>query len=371
MFGTGGEKPGVYTCGVVRAGVRSGAGEFEGLRASWEALVGEAPAATPFQTFAWQETWWRYFGGMRQPRFFTVHEGDDLVGLMPLVRSRGPWRTIRPMGVGQSDYLHPLARPGYEERVASLLVETLRESRDVDLIDLHQVRETRALATVMPGTQVEQARCLVIDLPNTFDDYLATLGKSLRYDVRKLDKSLFKEGKARIQVCGSDDVGTGLDVLFDLHKKRWKERHLPGAFLGRAMAFHREWANQAVRAGWLRLGILELEGTAIGAIYAMSLGDTTYYYQAGFDPEYKTASPGTLLVAHAIRTAIEEGGRHFDFMRGDEGYKGRWKPQHAYRNLRFVFPAHGLLGRLGSEWNLAGFQLETRVRARLEGRGLW
>jgi CelD/BcsL family acetyltransferase involved in cellulose biosynthesis len=356
---------------VLRTGVLNGAGAFEGLRAPWEALVREAANATPFQTYAWQSTWWKYYGGLREARFFTVYEGQDLVGLMPLVRTRGPWRTVRPMGVGPSDYLHPITRNDYEERVSALLVQTLRESRDVDLVDLHQVRETRGLAAVSPGTRVDQATCLVVDLPDTYDAYLATLGKSLRYDVRKLDKSLFKEGRAKIRVCGPDDVREGLEVLFDLHRKRWKERHLPGAFLGKGIAFHHEWAQLAVREGWLRLGVLELDGAPIGAIYAMAVGETAYYYQAGFDPAQGAVSPGTLLVAHAIREAIDEGRRHFDFMRGDEGYKRRWKPQRELHNYRFVLPAGGLLGRMGSGWNLAGFRLETRIRARLEGKGLW
>ncbi|MGV3614536.1 MAG: GNAT family N-acetyltransferase [Fimbriimonas sp.] len=356
---------------MLRTGVLNGAEAFEALRAPWEALVRESASATPFQTFAWQSTWWRHYGGLREARFFTVHEGDDLVGLMPLVRTRGPWRTVRPMGVGPSDYLHPLTRPEHEERVSKLLIDTLQVSRDVDLIDLHQVRETRGLAAVAPGTRVVQATCLVLDLPDTYDAYLGMLGKSLRYDVRKLDKSLFKEGRAKIRMATAEDVHASLDVLFDLHRKRWKERHLPGAFLGKGMAFHHEWAERAVREGWLRLGVLELDGTPIGAIYAMAVGDTAYFYQAGFDPAQGAVSPGTLLVADAIRRSIEEGRRHFDFMRGDEGYKRRWKPQRELRNLRFVLPAGGLLGRMGSRWNLAGFRLETRIRARLEGKGLW
>ena len=73
------------------------------------------------------------------------------------------------------------------------------------------------------------------------------------------------------------------------------------------------------------------------------LDRTTYYYQAGFDPNNGSISPGTFLVAHTIRKAIEEGSKHFDFMRGDEPYKRRWKPQHVHRNLRLIASANGLL----------------------------
>ena len=199
---------------------------------------------------------------------------------------------------------------------------------------------------------------------------LRDIGKSLRYDVRKLDKSLFGTGRAVIETVPHDMIDHGMNVLFEQHKLRWRKRGLPGAFLGKSIRFHKEWAETASRNGWLRLSVLKLDGEPIGAIYAMALGETTYYYQAGFDPAKGSVSPGTLLVAYTIRRAIEEGASHFDFMRGDEPYKRRWKPNHAYRNLRLIASANGFLGNVGSSWNQAGSRVEGRLRARLEGRGL-
>ena len=355
---------------MLRSQVHVGAGLFDELKSPWKALVQVASDATPFQTFEWHQTWWKHYGGMRVPQVITFYDADKLVGLMPLMRTRGPWRTIRPMGMGPSDYLHPLAIPGYEASVAADLVNSLAEAKNVDLVDLHQVRETRAVASAFQGTRINQATCLVLDLPSTYDAYLESIGKSLRYDVRKLDKSLFKTGRAQIEQVGADRINEGMDVLFEQHKLRWRKRGLPGAFLGKGIQFHKDWAVHASANGWLWLSILRLDDQPIGAIYAMAMGDTTYYYQAGFDPEKGSVSPGTLLVAHTIRRAIEAGMSHFDFMRGDEPYKRRWKPQHAHSNLRLIASSHGLLGNMGASWNQAGSRVESRVRARLEGRGL-
>ncbi len=351
--------------------VLSGASLFTELEGDWKRLVGESPSATPFQTYQWNATWWRYFGGLKQPQALVVREGSDLVGLYPMVRTHGPWRTLRPMGIGPSDYLHPLSRGGYESVVNAAVSENLAHRKDVDLVDLHQVREDHGTFEASTGGQrVQQAACLVLDLPKTFDAYLATLGKSLRYDVRKLDKQLFTQGRAKIERIAADQTQTGMTYLFDLHRARWRKRHLPGAFFAKSMAFHREWAEQAQKEGWLWLSVLHLDSVPIGAIYGMALGNTTYYYQAGFDPSHGSVSPGTLLVAGSIRRAIEEGMQHFDFLRGDEGYKRRWMPQHELRNYRTIAPARGTLGRIGSQWNSMGFRMESRIRARLEGRGL-
>lgn len=356
---------------MLRTSVLGGPDCTEDIRIEWQELVRNAPTATPFQTFEWQSTWLRHFRRTKRPHLLAIREGNDLVGLMPLVRTIGPWRTVRAMGCGASDYLHPLAMAGYEEQVAAAVADHVRELGKVDLIDLHQIRETQPLAErAAAKTKMEQATCLLLDLPDTYDAYLATLSKSLRYDVRRLEKSLFKEGRATVEQVTEDEIGLGLDILFEQHKKRWKKRGQPGAFLGRSQKFHHEWASQAIRQDWLWLGILRLDGDPIGAIYAMRLADTCYYYQAGFDPSKGSISPGTLLVAATIRRSIDEGLAHFDFLRGDEPYKRRWKPQHELKNYRLLHARNLHLGGMGASWNQAGSRVEARIRARLEGKGL-
>lgn len=344
---------------------------MDDLRPEWQELAESAPSATPFQSWEWQSTWLKHYRGAKRPHLVTVREGKDLVGLMPLTRTVGPWRTIRAMGSGASDYLHPLAKEGYDEAVATEISQHLREMAKVDLVDLHQIRSTQPLVSNSSArVKIEQATCLLLDLPATYDAYLATLGKSLRYDVRKLEKSLFNEGRATVEQVGEEEIGQGLDILFEQHKKRWRKRGLPGAFMAKAQRFHHEWGRLAIREGWLWLSILRLDSEPIGAIYAMRCGATCYYYQAGFDPSHGSISPGTLLVAATIRRAIDEGLEHFDFLRGDEPYKRRWKPQHELKNYRLLHAKNPFRGGMGASWNEAGSRVEARIRARLEGKSL-
>lgn len=346
------------------------------LAPTWRTLFTEAPGGSPFQTFEWQSTWFKHYGASKRPVIFTFHDGKDLVGLMPMVKRFGAWRTLRPMGCGPSDYLHPLARMGYEDAVGSALMEALTSAVDIDLVDFHQVRETQPFALSWPKDMANvrilpQAKCLVLDLPETYDAFLQMLGKSLRQDVKRLDKSIFVEGKAKVIPCTSGNVLQHLDIFFECHKMRWRQRGLPGAFIGkRSLRFHQEWAQKAVDNGWLWLSALEVEGKGIGAIYAMRTHHTCYFYQSGFDPAHKSISPGTLLVASTIRNAIESGCKQFDFMRGDEPYKRRWKPQHCYENLRLLMPIGAVRGKIGKTVNAVGFKVEAKIRERLEGKGL-
>ena len=341
----------------VTARVLEGPGFLEDLRAEWDELLLDAPTATPFQTPEWQIAWWNLYRTGRQARAIEVREGRDLVGLYPLTLGAGPWRTLRAMGTGPSDYLHPIVRAGFD--LDAMIGDALRAMRGVDLIDLHGLREDAPLAAMATD---DQARCLVLDLPPTYDAFLASLGKSLRFDCRRLDKAPFKDGKATVETNPED----GLDILFDLHRARWRAKRLPGAFVGRLVPFQRAWFASALSKGYLRLSVLRLEGQPIGALYAMALGQGVYYYQAGFAPTEGAISPGTLLVAYTVRQAIDEGRTRFDFLRGDEGYKRRWKPQRVFADRRAVVPLNAR-GRLGAAWIRRAAKIEAKVRARLEG----
>lgn len=344
-----------YTETVLRVAVDSTSEWFESRK--WDALVESDSDATPFQTRDWASAWWRHYGKGKRPLFLQAYEGDELVGLFPLFERQSAWRAIRPIGVGPSDYLKPIARAGYQGAVAATFLEYLDTQNA--LVDLHQWP-----FEVAPEGAIEQASCLVVDLPATFDQYLARLSKSLRYDAKRIGRD------SKLVLRDDVEPVEGLRILLDQHERRWKSRGLPGAFVGKARRFHEDWAQIAHRNGWLRLTVLQSEGRAIGAIYAMTMGKTCYYYQAGFDPAYKSVSPGTVLVSHAISRAIREGVTKFDFCRGDEPYKRRWKPDHVLTNCRILLPGPAL-GRVGAGWNRLAWRVEHQVRRRLEGGRLW
>lgn len=350
--------------------------KFDDLAKAWSRLAGNDPTSTPFQSAEWQRTWFRYFGSGKKSVLWTLWEGSDLVGLMPFVRVRSPWWALRPMGCGPSDYLQPIAEPDRSETVAQELAAYLAEQGRRRLVDVQQLRESTPLASALSriapeSKALEQAQCLVLELPASYDLYLKDLGKSLRYDVKKLDKPPFTDGHARIVPVDESAAIGAVDFFFEAHKKRWSKRGLPGAFLGSKIRdFHREWAVLAAQKGWLWMSLLELDCNRIGAIYAMRMGSRCYFYQSGFDPAHAALSPGSLLVAHTIRRAIDEGLTHFDFLRGDEPYKRRWKPQTSYANLRILIGDKGVMPKMGKKWNQAAFRLESKVRARFEGRGL-
>jgi CelD/BcsL family acetyltransferase involved in cellulose biosynthesis len=343
---------------------------LESLSSEWDNLFEESPFGSPFQSRQWLGLWVRHFARADNLRTIVLREGSDLVGILPLIRCTSPWKALRPAGVGPSDYLGPLQISGAAP-IGEAFHDAIVDLSKKHLIDLHQVPSDHPLIDHLPTERsIVQARCLLLDLPENYNEYVASLSKSLRYDVRRLEGKALKERNAAVEWITVETASNFVDQFFDLHKARWKSRGLPGAFFGKNEQFQRAWIIEGAKSGLVVMNQLTCEGRSVGSVYAMKHGTTMYFYQAGMDPTASSLSPGTILVSKMIERAIELGCTTFDFMRGDEPYKRRWKPNRERVNSRILMPSQNVVGRTGMWWNTTAWRVELKVRERLEGKSL-
>jgi CelD/BcsL family acetyltransferase involved in cellulose biosynthesis len=358
------------------------------LRTEWRALQARCPAATPFQTWEWNEAWWQHFGARKWLRLLLFSlgrsghgvsgSGGELVGIAPLYSSfhlGTPLRRLAWIGTGPSDYLGPLVLPEYAEEVASALLNHLDHGlRGWDIADLQQLRPdspVRAQASHLWSSRPAEAQalqsmetCPYLSLPSDWDEFSRGLSKKFRSNLNYYPRLLTKTfPDTKTFLADADTLTTGMTALFDLHQRRWNARWLPGA-LGhkRVQAFHRDVAARFLEQGWLRLHLMEMEGTLRSALYCYAYSGRTYYYLGGFAPELAKFSLGTLLTAQAIQQAIAEGCDEFDFLRGPEPYKYRWQPQERTNARLLLLRSRTELGGLGTLPARAGFALNRVER---------
>lgn len=305
----------------------------------WEGLTG-----SPFQSWDWQWNWWRSFG-RGEPVALRVAEGTETIAYWTFVRSRGPLRVLTPLGVRGSDYLPPLMKAGADPWPA--LQEALAQAPGVDLVNLRRQPLGDAPVDLQP---LEMS--LSVELPSTWDAYAKRLGSSLRADIRKGAQYKITEGEE------------GLEHLFALHQARWRRRGMPGAFGLRVQKFHESLKlERSIYALWH-------QEKPIGALYALLGNNCTYFYQSGFDPNYASISPGTLLIARAIQDAIERGHHRFDMLRGNEPYKRRWKPDKEVAVGAKVI-ALTSVGKAAAPLFEMRNWLDKVAAERFEGKSLW
>ncbi len=348
------------------------------METEWKDLQAHCPEATPYQTWEWNEAWWRHFGSHKHLRLllFRSAPDDKLVGIAPFYTSRHlgtPVRRLAWIGTGQSDYLGPLAVPDQAEEVAAKLLSYLQAGLGGwDIDDLQHLRpgsslllaEERLRASDVSGHRslLPIETCPFAPLPGSWEEFGLRLGKKMRSNLAYYERLLHRTfSDTQYSLADRESLSDGMTALFQLHQSRWNARWLPGVLGGkRVQAFHREVAARFLENGWLRLHLLHAEGAIRAVLYCFAFGGKTLYYLGGFAPEFAKYSLGTALTARAIQAAIQEGCSEFDFLRGEEPYKYRWMPQERI-NYRLV-QLRVRRGGLGNLPGRAGFALNRMER---------
>jgi CelD/BcsL family acetyltransferase involved in cellulose biosynthesis len=171
--------------------------------------------------------------------------------------------------------------------------------------------------------------CWRIELPATWDEYLAGLSKSHRKQLRRFERRLFATRRAVLHTATSDqELGQAFEILVELHRLRRESQGDRGRFHSRQFTdFHREVARQFLHRGLLRLSWLELDGRPVASEYQILGGQMIYAYQSGIDPAALEQEPGRLATLATLQAAIQSGYRTYDLLRGDEAYKAHWRAQ--------------------------------------------
>jgi len=309
---------------------------FERLRPEWNRLVRASAFDNLFMTWEWQTTWWRYLGP-GDLYLLEVREGDDLLGIVPLYleeTSLGERRFNLVGCIEVSDYLDVIARRGAERDVLKALLDFLLGADappwDVmDLCNLPQVSLTHQLLPEMArerGVTVQRTLedvCPIIELPDTWEAYLAALSKKDRHEIRRKIRRLQREASFRwSRVASAEELPAAVETFVALHRASSQEKH---HFMDEQMAgFFRAAAEVLHARGWLWLSLLEVDGNPAAGLWSFDYADRIWVYNSGFDPRYMRLSVGVVATALGIRDAIEAGRAIFDFMQGAEPYKYRF-----------------------------------------------
>lgn len=357
---------------------------FLALQPAWEKLLDRVSKASVFTTWEWASTWWACFGAGYRLAVVTVYESrpgvpDQLVGIAPFVISRDAKRTLRVIGnpLVASDHLDLIIQDGYESAVGEAVSEGLRDLRTewtLARIDAVQVGST--LARVV-GAAARRGRAYqwpvtapYLCLPESWDAFLSQRSRNFRYTLSRHHRKLVKDLPDRVvftEIRDQAQLPIAMQRLFALHQEVKQAAGLRGAFgNARKQRFHRELAAALLQRGWLRLYELSVDDEVIASIYCFRYRDTVAFYQTGYALSWSKYRPGQQVMAHAVRSAIEEGAKVFDFLRGDEGYKRHWTDTNAVDDHLMV--PNGWLGSIAVElFRLTRSALRLRRRLRDTG----
>lgn len=231
---------------------------------------------------------------------------------------------------------------------AAITTAAVEQFDDWDALELNAVDSSDEAVTSLVA-RLDEAECSVsesvadsywaVEMPATWDEYLAGISKSHRKQLRQLERRVLDGDRVTWhRVHTEDDLKTAWKVLVDLHQRRRQSLGEPGCFASQAFRdFHHAVSQCLLQRGQLRISWLELDGSPAAAEYHVADGNTTYAYQGGVDPERLSDEPGRLSTILCMQQSIAEQHTRFDFLRGDEPYKAHWRATpHATCNYRIV-----------------------------------
>jgi CelD/BcsL family acetyltransferase involved in cellulose biosynthesis len=309
---------------------------LERLRGDWTQLWARCPSASAFLAPQWLLPWWRRLGQGTLATVAVRSTADDvLVALAPLYVYRQPAtgaRHLFPVGIGTTDHLDVLLRPGWEDAALAAIVSHLAERADWDVLEFPQLRRDAALlrAPFPPGWRRDIVEGEPSPLLPLRGASALPVPPAMAQNLRTARHRAARAGTLTHELADARTLAEVLDALAGLHASRWSQRGDAGVLADPAvLAFHREAAPALLDAGLLRLHALRLDGEVIAALHCLADPPSSCerrhsYYIGGFDPRHAALSPGTLLIGHAIEHALRDGAAGFDFLRGAEPYKYRW-----------------------------------------------
>jgi CelD/BcsL family acetyltransferase involved in cellulose biosynthesis len=346
-------------------------------RSAWDHLLAQTPAATPFARWNFHRAWWDAYGDTAHEEYLVCvavdtdgGDGGDIRAVVPLMhrheveptdmvdrtvlRQQSPTAHSLPADAKavffgasyHADYATVLAAPADLPAVARALAEALADPPDPahggqpwDAVDLRRLRPVdpalaaleRALREYEPEWAVIREAedvCPVVTAPSgDWDEFLATLDKKARHEIRRKLRRAALVGELSIEIASP--TPEAVDAFIALHQARFGQRGLFPSTAGgdRSRRFvHRlaELERSEADGGQLQVGLVRCGGRLVFAALGFDDGQTCYLYNAGMDPAAADVSPGVTGAAEYLRNRMAAGRRRFDFLRGSEPYKYEW-----------------------------------------------
>lgn len=322
------------------------------LRDDWGRLVEAMSLPSPFQSWDWNRTWWRYFGSGRRLQLLVFRDGSQVVGIAQLFERRylGSMRLLAPLGWGdghdqrlteQLEFIFPAGDPRPWRALAAWLGEQRR-----CLVWLPGLTGAEAWPPSIQARLVmaTRERYHHRGLPQTWEQLATHLNKSMRDNVRYYPRLMLRHGHPfAFDVASSPEhVSASLPTLFRFHRLRaniqLEVQHADHFCAPSRRAFMLEAAPLLASLGQLRIGVLRVAGRPIAAQMWLEKAHTMFLYYSGYEPSWSRYSVALIATVEAIKDGISRGIDRLEFLLGGGQSKRRWDTEQRFRQPALLVP---------------------------------
>ncbi|MFH1243795.1 MAG: GNAT family N-acetyltransferase [Pseudomonadota bacterium] len=280
----------------------------------------------PFVLPNWLKAWWSVFSKGLSASILSVSDGEELIGIAPLVVHGERACFIGDRDV--CDYMDFIVAPGKGQEFCSILLNHLRQ-RGVTWLDLGPVRpDSTAFTHLMDHEKgmdwevscEQEDVSYELELPRSWDEFLGVLPGKQRHEIRRKLRRLHEAGDARYRLVESEEgVEEEIEDFLRLFRSNRPDK---AAFMtGQMASFFRSLAESMAKDHILKLFFLDLDKRPVAAVMCFDYNSTTYLYNNGYDRDYSSLNVALISKVLNIKAGIERGMERYDFLKGDEDYK--------------------------------------------------
>jgi CelD/BcsL family acetyltransferase involved in cellulose biosynthesis len=266
-----------------------------------------ADSIGPFASREFLEVVWTH----RDTIGLDLHIESDAAGGVALVTDGS-----RVEFAGQSnltDYHSPLGHGG-GDALARALTSYPGTDFHFDSLPFEVVGDVESAVRSVGGvpSTVQHETAAVLQLPHSYDDWLASIGKKERHEVRRKRRRFAAEfGEIEIVPHGAEAI----TMFCAMHRTSQGDK---GMFMTGEMQSYFE---DLLNTGGATIHTLVCDGIPRANAFGFETDDGYFYYNSAYDMDAAMASPGIVLLASMIEAQIDRGAKVFDFLKGDERYK--------------------------------------------------
>jgi len=301
---------------------------FRALAPLWERLVAESPGDNVFMSHPWLDTWWASFGDGHDLYTLLVKEGDDVIGIAPLMRTRQG--IIQFMGTPNADYGDVIGpdRRLIIRHMYDYLADHHDEWRRVELQEISDkfsaIDDFRAIIADgrLPFNLKETSTCTAYEYDGPEEDrpeFILRRNKTMRNNMNFFIRT---GGLELIRVQDPQELEKHLPAFFHGHIVRWDGTPTPSKFLKeKDRQFFLANVRNLASKDMISLMLLMHGDRPIGYFFTYDYKKSLYLYTTVFEIFYSKRSPGLILINMMTSMFVQLGYRMIDHTRGAEGYK--------------------------------------------------
>lgn len=317
----------------------------------WDALHGQCPWATAFQTHGYARAWYSTYAGQFAPLLLVARSADGtLRGLLTLAVAASDG-TVVVAGRQQAEYHAWICPPALGDRFPLWAMRALRREIPGAALTFHYLAPNTPTAWLAaPGAR---RLCLL----KSHRRPLLTFGDGSEI-VESLKKSSNKSRLKRMEKLGGLEFRRVTDPaefegLFDDIVRLYDLRHGavqgsdPFCTLDRQKAFHLAMMKVP---GLLHVTVMRVGGRLAAAHFGAAGRKELQLGTIVHDPSLSRHSPGKFQVLLLSRMLIEEGYEQFDLTPGGDPYKERFTNASGEVHTLAVLPTPGAQARMRATW---------------------